>query len=88
MKLSGEFVVRQIMDSIVAIPVGQSALQFNGMILLNPVSKQIWDCLEQETDLATVVKAVTDRFAVSPQEAQEDILEFIDKLRQLQLLDE
>ena len=88
MKLSGEFVVRQIMDSIVAIPVGQTALQFNGMILLNPVSKQIWDCLSQETDLAAVVKAVTDRFAVSPQEAQGDILEFIDKLRQLQLLDE
>ena len=60
----------------------------NGMILLNPVSKQIWDCLSQETDLAAVVKAVTDRFAVSPQEAQGDILEFIDKLRQLQLLDE
>ena len=88
MKLAGEFVVRQVMDSIVAIPVGKTALQFNGMILLNPVSKQIWDCLCQETDLDSVVQAVTDRFAVSPQEARADILEFMDKLRQLQLLDE
>ena len=88
MKLSGEFVVRQIMDSIVAIPVGQTALQFNGMILLNPVSKQIWDCLEQETTLDSIVNAVTNAFDVSADEAQTDILDFCDRLRKLQLLEE
>ena len=88
MKLRGEFVVRQIVDSIVAIPVGQTALQFNGMILLNDVSKRIWECLEQGTDLPQAVAAVTDAFEVSEEEAQADILEFCDKLRQLQLLEE
>ena len=44
MKLCGEFVVRQVMDNTVAIPVGQTALQFNGMIMLNDVSKLIWEC--------------------------------------------
>lgn len=88
MKLCGEFVVRQVMDNIVAIPVGQTALQLNGMILLNDVSKTIWDCLEQGTSLEGIVKAVTDAFNVSTDEAQADILEFCDKLRKLQLLDE
>lgn len=88
MKLCGEFVVRQVMDNIVAIPVGQTALQLNGMILLNDVSKTIWDCLEQGTSLEGIVKAVTDAFNVSTDEAQTDILEFCDKLRKLQLLDE
>ena len=37
MKLRGEFVVRKIMDNTVAVPVGQTALQLNGMILLNDV---------------------------------------------------
>ena len=62
MKLCGEFVVRQVVDSIVAIPVGQTALRLNGMILLNDVSKIIWDCLEQGTTLESAVKAVTDVF--------------------------
>ena len=88
MKLRGEFVVRQVMDSIVAIPVGQTALQFNGMLLLNDVSKVIWDRLEQGAELAEIVTAVTDAFAVSQEEARADILEFLDKLRAAQLLDE
>ena len=88
MKLCGEFVIRQLMDETMAIPVGQTALRFNGMILLNEVSKVIWDCLEQETDLAQIVTAVTDSFEVSREEASADILEFLDKLRTLQLLEE
>ena len=88
MKLRGEFVVRQIMDDTVAIPVGQTALQLNGMIMLNDVSKVIWQCLEQETDVGSVVTALTDAFDVSREEARTDILEFLDKLRALQLLEE
>lgn len=88
MKLRGEFVVRQVMDSIVAIPVGQTALKFNGMLLLNDVSKVIWDCLVQGAELADIVTAVTNAFAVSSEEARADILEFLDKLRAAQLLDE
>ena len=88
MKLCGEFVVRQVMDNIVAIPVGQTALRLNGMILLNDVSKRIWDCLEQGTDLESTVKAVTDAFEVSADEARADIQEFCGKLSKLQLLEE
>ena len=88
MKLRGEFVVRQVMDNTVAIPVGQAALQLNGMILLNDVSKIIWEALEQGADLETIVTAVTDVFDVSATEARTDILDFIEKLRKMQLLDE
>ena len=84
MKLCGEFVVRQVMDNIVAIPVGQTILRLNGMILLNDVSKIIWDSLEQGTDLEGAVRAGTDAFDVSEDEAQADILEFCGKLRELQ----
>lgn len=88
MKLCGEFIVRQVMDNIVAIPVGQTALRLNGMILLNDVSKVIWECLEQGTDLENIVKAVTDAFDVSADEARTDITEFCDKLHKVQLLEE
>ena len=88
MKLKGEFVVRQVMDNTVAIPVGETALRLSGMILLNDVSKVIWECLEGETDLEATVTAVTDSFEVSADEARADILEFCDKLRKLQLLED
>ena len=88
MKLCGEFVVRQVMDNIVAIPVGQTALQLNGMILLNDVSRVIWKSLEQDTTLSAIVTAVTDAFIVTAEEAQADIQEFLDNLRKAQLLEE
>ncbi len=88
MKLCGEFVLRQIMDSTVAIPVGATALRLNGMIVLNDVSKRIWTCLEQKTDLESIVTAVTDDFEVSPEQARADILEFLNKLRAAQLLED
>ena len=43
MKLCRKYIVRKVMDDIVAIPVGQTALGRNDMILLNDVSKVIWD---------------------------------------------
>ena len=88
MKLRGEFVVRQVMDSIMAIPVGDTARRLNGMILLNDVSRVIWKCLEQDTTLSAIVTAVTDAFIVTAEEAQADIQEFLDNLRKAQLLEE
>lgn len=88
MKLQGEFIVRVLQDDIVAIPVGQTALRLNGMILLNDVSKVIWECLEQETTVEDLVSAVTGAFEVTSEEAEADILEFLSKLRTADLLDE
>ena len=88
MKLCGEYIVRKVMDDIVAIPVGQTALRRNDMILLNDVSKLIWDCLEQGKDVEDIVSAVTDAFDVSAHEARTDIVEFCSQLRSLQLLED
>ncbi|MBR5529099.1 MAG: PqqD family protein [Oscillospiraceae bacterium] len=87
MKLRGEFVIRQVMDCIAAIPVGSTALQFNGMILLNDVSRVIWDCLSAGSSIQDITAAVTEAFEVSPEEAEADIVEFTEKLRSLELLD-
>ena len=88
MKLRGEFVVRQVMDCVAAIPVGATALQLNGMILLNDVSGVIWESLSKGSTLDEMVFAVTERFEVPYEEAKADVLEFLDKVRQAQLLDE
>lgn len=88
MKLRGEFVVRQVMDCVTAIPVGSTALQLNGMILLNDVSEVIWKCLAEGSTVEKITLAITDRFDVSEEEAKADVMEFLDKLRDAQLLDE
>ena len=80
--------MRQVMDCVAAIPVGSTALKLNGMVLLNDVSKVIWDCLCQDSTVEKITMAITDNFAVSQEEAEKDVLEFLEKLREAQLLDE
>ena len=88
MKIKGEFIIRTFQDDIVAIPVGPTALELNGIIMLNDVSRVIWERLSTGCDLSGLVTAVTDVFDVSSEEAEADILEFTQKLRQAQLLEE
>lgn len=88
MKLRGEFVIHKVVDEILAIPVGDLALEFNGMIMLNDVSQVIWECLENGTDLSNIINAVTDKFDVSAEEAENDIVTFINGLREINLIEE
>lgn len=88
MKLKGTFTIREVAGEILAIPVGRTALELNGMIILNPVSQVIWKQLEMGTSLQALVGAVTDLFQVDPQEAEADIVEFLAELRKQDLLDE
>lgn len=80
MKLQGTYTVREVAGEILVIPVGKTALELNGMVVLNPVSRVIWECLEKGTDLNGLCKAVTEQFDVSETMAKEDILSFLSDL--------
>lgn len=88
MKIRGEFITRQILDDTVVLPVGNTAIEFNNMIMLNSVSLVIWQCLEKDVSFDDILKAVTDKFEVSQKQAVADIREFLDGLRSYNLLDE
>ena len=76
------------MNDTVAVPVGQTARDFNGMILLNDVSKVLWEALSRGATPEEMTDTVTQLFTVSREEATADIMEFLDKLRRVQLLEE
>ena len=88
MKLNGTFTVRELAGEILVIPVGNTALELNGMIVLIPVSRVIWECLEKGTDREQLLKSVTDRFDVSDAVAKEDIESFLSELSAQKLLEE
>jgi hypothetical protein len=88
MKIRGEFITRQILDDTVVLPVGNTAIEFNNMIMLNSVSLVIWQCLEKDVSFDDILKAVTDNFEVSQEQAVADIRDFLDGMRSYNLLDE
>lgn len=87
MKLKGEFLVREVAGEIVVLPVGRTALNFNGMICLNTVSALIWKELQEGKTRDEIVKTIVDEFEVSHTEAAEDLDSFLQQLLDNDLLE-
>ncbi len=86
MKINGEFILRQIADETILVPVGQTALKFNGLITLTPVSRFIWSCLEQNMSRAQILEEILGEYDVDRNTAEADLDEFLAGLIQWDLL--
>ena len=59
MKLKEDFLLRQVADTWVVMPVGQSMMDFNGMLTLNETGALLWRALGEGADLDGLVAALT-----------------------------
>ncbi|MBE6984464.1 MAG: PqqD family protein [Ruminococcaceae bacterium] len=88
MKLKYEFTVREIMGEYALVPMGESALRLNGMIITNAVGALLCEKLREEAETDELVQAVLDEFEIDEETAKHDVGEFISYLRSAQLLTE
>ena len=87
MKLNGSFILREVVGEYVLIPTGETALQFNGIISLNPVGAAIWKGLTEGRDRDALLNAILEEFEVSREEAAADLDEFLELLRSKNMLE-
>ena len=80
MKLKENFVLRQVADTWVVLPVAEATVDFNGMLTLNETGALLWQALEQGKDAEGLVQALTAEYAVERQQARADVEEFIEAL--------
>lgn len=80
MKVNENFVLRQVADTWVILPVGQAALDFDGMLTLNESGALLWRALEQENDREGLVDALTGEYDVDRETALADVDAFLAKL--------
>ena len=83
--LKDGFVLREIAGEFLAVPVN-SVENSAQLIVLNPVSAEIWKMLETEKTVSELVDGITAEFAVSREEAQGDILAFLEQLKEMKFL--
>lgn len=80
MKIKSDFVLRQVADTWVAVPVRQAMVDFGGMLTLNESGALLWKGLEQNTTREALANILTGEYDVSGEEALADVDEFIAKL--------
>lgn len=81
MKLNCEFILREVAGETILVPVGQTALRFNGIITLDPVGATIWQCLQSCKSREEILDQILGEFEVDRQTADGDLDDFLDQLR-------
>ena len=88
MKISGEFILSELMGEYVMVPVGETALKFNGIVGLNDVAVFIWKQLQEDISREELLSRILEEFEVTGEEADRDLEEFLQVLRNGGLLEE
>lgn len=81
MRIKQEFILREIAGEYILVPIGTTALDFNGLITVNEVGALIWKCLLEEKTFDEIVASILNEYEIDEQTASEDVLEFIKYLQ-------
>ena len=85
-KIKSGYVLREIEGEFLAIPFAPELNSAN-IIILNPVSGLLWEKLQTKCTLSQLVNAVTEKFTVDAATAQADIEEFLQSLKENNMLE-
>ena len=88
MKIKKDFMLREVAGYYVVVPIGEGALNFNGVINLNESGAFLWKTMEKEVSESDMVAALLSEYDVDEARAKADVAAFIEKMRQGNLLDE
>lgn len=80
MKLKSEYVLRQVADVWVVMPIGEEVLNFNGMLTLNETGAFLWKKLEEGADIEELTAALTSEYDVAAAHARADAEAFCQEL--------
>ncbi len=88
MKLKYTFVINEVADQMVAVPVGDDLGEFNGFIKMNDVGADIFDLLKEDTTEDAMVEALKAKYTdATEEEIRENVVAFTEKLKESGVLD-
>lgn len=88
MKIKAGFMLREIVDTWVVIPLGERVVEFNGMITLSDTGALIWKGIEDGKDVNSLVDSIVAEYDIDKETALADTLEFISTIEKNSLLEQ
>ena len=81
MKIKANYVLRTVANEHIVVPIGNEAVNFNGVLSLNATGKWLWEQLQTEITLESLIERMVETYQVDEITAKKDILAFINKLK-------
>ncbi len=72
-----QYLFRSIAGETVLVPVGEAALNFNGMASLNETGAFLWNLLEEKRTVEELSAALAKEYELSKEQGREDCEEFL-----------
>ena len=82
LKIKDGFVVREILDSYMAVPVGERTRDVHGVIALNETGAFLWKMLEKDTSEDKLIASMVKEYEITEKTAKDDIKEYLSFLRE------
>lgn len=86
MRVSDQFILRNVAGDNLLIPTGPSTFDVKGLILLSESGVLLYNKLKAGCTKEDLVAALTAEYDVSEHEAAQDTEDFLEQMRQLQIL--
>lgn len=80
MKVSKDYILREVEDDFVIMPTGRATQKFKGLITVNEVGASVWKMLQHDVSMENLVQGILDEYEVEAEIAREDIAEFLKEL--------
>ncbi len=87
MKIKEGFIIKNIGDHDIVVPVGERAIDLNGIMTLNKTARVLFEKLQEETSYQALVETMLDIYDISEEIVKKDIDKFIDTLKERNLLE-
>ncbi|MDF2804331.1 MAG: coenzyme synthesis protein [Anaerocolumna sp.] len=88
MKIKNGFLLREIADVWVVVPLGERVIEFNGLVNLSESGALIWRALEKEVkDKLELVNLIRENYEVDEENAGKDLEEFLQGITEKGFLD-
>ncbi len=76
-----DMILTEIEGEYYAVPAGEAARRFSGMIRMNRTGKRIFELLMEGLDLDGAARRLTEEFDVDEATARENVSAILEKLR-------
>ena len=81
MKIKEGYKLCKVRDNSIVIAVGDTVMDFNGLVTLNETGEFIWQKLESGMSEDEIITAMTAEYGIDAATAKEDFNEFAEKLK-------
>ena len=77
-------VFRRIGEEVILVPIRWQTADMEAIYTLNETGAAIWELLDGQRPLAEIRDALVTEFDVSPEQAEADVLEYIEMLESIE----